>query len=190
MPPANSTMLPLGTPCPAFDLPDYGVSGDGGNRAVSNADLSGAKASVIMFICNHCPFVKHVDDAMVALANEFEPRGVRFVAISSNNIETHPADAPDMMTEEAKSCGYPFPYLYDESQQVAHAFSAACTPDFFVFDADAKLAYRGQLDDSRPNSPTPPTGDDLRAALNALLDGDRPAADQKPSLGCGIKWKA
>ena len=184
-----STMLPVGTECPQFDLPDYGKDGQSGQRRVGREDLQSAPASVVMFICNHCPFVIHVRDKLAELAREFQDQGVKFVAISSNNIETHPSDAPEKMTQVAQEAGFGFPYLYDESQEVAKAFHAACTPDFFVFDRDLKLTYRGQLDDSRPDSGIPVTGEDLRTAINATLKGEGPIEDQKPSMGCNIKWK-
>ena len=188
MPPANSTMLDLGTACPDFDLPDFGVNGEDGAKRVSCAGVAG-KPLVVMFICNHCPFVKHIAAELSRLGADAAKDGVTVLAVSSNNIETHPADAPEKMTEEARAQGWSFPYLYDESQEVAKAFSAACTPDFFVFDADLKLAYRGQLDDSRPDSGIPVTGADLRAAIKAVAHGSSPSGEQKPSIGCGIKWK-
>ena len=184
-----STMLELGTRCPAFDLPDYGAGKDGSTR-VTRDDFESAPATVVMFICNHCPFVHHVQEGIVELARAF-PR-VGFLAISSNDVETHPDDAPEMMAREASRLGYPFPYLYDETQGVAKAFRAACTPDFFVFDGELRLVYRGQFDDSRPakgsSSAASAKGEDLRAAIGAALRGER-SPDQKPSLGCNIKWK-
>ncbi|MEM7754431.1 MAG: thioredoxin family protein [Planctomycetota bacterium] len=187
MPPANSTMLPLGTPAPKFQLPDYGMTSVGGQQMTLEA-IAGSKATVVAFICNHCPFVKHLADPLAALAKDLQGPGVGFVAISSNDIETHPADAPDKMTAEAKARGYVFPYLFDETQEVAKAYSAACTPDFFVFDADHKLAYRGQFDDTRPDNGTA-TGADLRAAIEAIVAGSPVPEPQNPSIGCGIKWK-
>ena len=178
-----STMLPLGTAAPEFRLPNV----DG--REVSLADVAGAKGTVVMFICNHCPFVKHVADELARLARDFLSRGIGFAAISSNDVSTHPADSPEQMVREAEERGYPFPYLYDETQEVAQAYRAACTPDFYLFDAARKLVYRGQLDPSRPGSGVPVTGSDLRAAIDALLAGQPPVADQVPSLGCNIKWK-
>jgi len=178
-----STMLPLGTPAPDFSLPNI----DG--RTVSLADIAGAKATLVMFICNHCPFVKHVADQLASLGRDYAPRGVGIVAISSNDVATHPADSPEQMVHEAEQRGYVFPYLYDETQEVAHAYHAACTPDFFLFDGSRKLVYRGQLDASRPGNGIPVTGADLRAALDAVLAGRPVAADQIPSLGCNIKWK-
>ncbi|MAY75008.1 MAG: thioredoxin family protein [Phycisphaerae bacterium] len=190
MPAVNSTMLPLGTECPPFELADYGVDGRGGGAKVSRADLEGAPACVVMFICNHCPFVKHINAQLAAFGRDLASRGVRVVAISSNDIETHPDDAPDKMAANAVENGFTFPYLYDGTQAVAKAFRAACTPDFYVFDRDLKLAYRGQLDDTRPNGGAPSTGRDLREAVEATLAGDASSIEQKPSIGCNIKWKA
>ena len=178
-----STMLPLGTVAPDFDLPNV----DG--RMVDYAAAAGPQCTVVMFICNHCPFVKHVADELARLGREFIPRGVGFVAISSNDVASHPADSPEQMVREAEDRGYPFPYLYDDTQEVAKAYHAACTPDFDVFDAGRKLVYRGQLDPSRPGSDVPVTGSDLRAAVDALLAGRPPLTEQIPSLGCNIKWK-
>ena len=178
-----STMLPLGTLAPDFSLPNV----DG--RILSLADVAGPRGTVVMFICNHCPFVKHVADELARLGRDYLPRGIGFAAISSNDVATHPADSPEQMVREAEERGYPFPYLYDETQDVAKAYHAACTPDFYVFDAERKLVYRGQLDPSRPGSGVPVTGADLRAALDALLAGKPPVAEQVPSLGCNIKWK-
>lgn len=176
-------MLPLGTLAPDFSLPDF----DG--KTVSLADFRGAPALLVMFICNHCPFVKHVADELAKLGREYQAKGAAIVGISSNDIEAHPADSPAEMKKEAEMRGYTFPYLYDATQQVAHAYHAACTPDFFLFDAERKLAYRGQLDPSRPKSDIPVTGSDLRAALDALLAGKPLATEQRASLGCNIKWK-
>ncbi|MES1942761.1 alkyl hydroperoxide reductase [Salinisphaera sp. PC39] len=181
-----SNMMPLGTKAPDFALPDA-VSG----RTLSLADVRGERATVVMFICNHCPYVKHVNAELVRLANDYRDRGVGFVAISANDADEYPDDAPDKMKQVAAEQGYPFPYLYDETQSVAKAYDAACTPDFYVFDADLKCAYRGQLDDSRPGNDEPVTGADLRAALDAILDGEIVPEDmQTPSQGCNIKWKA
>jgi peroxiredoxin len=177
-------MLALGTPAPDFSLPDT-VSG----QTMSLSELKAENATVVMFICNHCPFVKHVNEQLVALANDYQHQGVSFVAISSNDVENYPEDHPDKMKSYALELGYPFPYLYDESQDVARDYSAACTPDFYIFDGDLKLVYRGQLDASRPKSGIPVTGSDMRAALDAMLAGQPVSADQKPSLGCNIKWK-
>jgi len=180
-----SSMLPLGTPAPPFSLPDA-VSG----RTVSLADFAADRGLLVMFICNHCPYVKHVRSVLAALGREYASRGVAVVAINSNDATAYPDDSPDKMREEARSAGYTFPYLVDESQDVARAYRAACTPDFFLFDAHRKLVYRGQLDGSRPGNAVAPTGSDLRAALDALLAGEPVPADQTPSLGCNIKWKA
>lgn len=178
-----STMLPLGTPAPGFDLPD--TTGNGTVR------LEGAagKPLLVMFICNHCPFVIHVREQLAAIGRDYQSKGLAIVAISSNDAEHYPDDSPQKMTAEAAEAGYTFPYLYDESQQVAKAYRAACTPDFYLFDADHKLVYRGQLDPSRPKNHIPVTGSDLRAAIDAVLAG-RPAPEpQLPSIGCNIKWK-
>ena len=181
----ESTMLPLGTVAPAFKLIDT-VS----DTILSLDELKSEKATVIMFICNHCPYVIHVNEGLVALANDYIPKGVSFVAISANDAEVYHVDSPDNMKAHAADEGYPFPYLYDESQAVAKAYDAACTPDFYIFDGDMKLAYRGRLDDSRPNSGIPVTGKDMRAALDDLITNKAIAADQIPSMGCNIKWKA
>lgn len=179
-----STMVELGSKAPDFTLPEV-VSGEN----VSLASLSSERATVVMFICNHCPFVVHVEDELLKLAREYQAKGVAFIAISSNDARQYPADAPDKMRERAIAHQFPFPYLYDESQDVAKAYDAACTPDFFIYDGSLSLAYRGQLDDSRPDNGLPVTGADLRAALDAILAGQAPTAEQKPSLGCNIKWK-
>ena len=180
----ESNMLPLGTKAPDFTLPDT-ISG----KMVDLKSVQSDFATVVMFLCNHCPYVIHVNRALVLLANEYIGRGVSFVAISSNDVENYPADSPSKMTIHAKVHGYPFPYLYDETQEVAKAYDAACTPDFYVFDKDLKLAYRGQIDRSRPNSGIAVTGEDLRAALDAVLVNRPVAAVQRPSVGCNIKWK-
>ncbi|MFG0243553.1 MAG: thioredoxin family protein [Phycisphaerales bacterium JB054] len=178
-----STMLPIGTPAPDFDLPDT-VSG----KRVALADSTG-KPLLVMFICNHCPFVKHVREELAAIGRDYQSQGLAIVAISSNDARHYPDDSPDKMAAEAAQAGYTFPYLYDESQSVAKAYRAACTPDFYLFGADHKLTYRGQLDPSRPKNNTPVTGSDLRAAIDATLAG-RPAPEpQLPSIGCNIKWK-
>ena len=179
-----SNMLPLGTTAPPFSLPDT----DG--RRVSLADARGAKAYLVMFICNHCPFVKHVRPELARLGRDYAGKGVGFFAISSNDAEAFPDDSPAKMTIEKEAAGYVFPYLYDETQETARAYHAACTPDFFLFDAERRLAYRGQLDDSRPGNAIPVTGRDLRAAIDAILAGKPVPSDQKPSLGCNIKWKS
>jgi peroxiredoxin len=176
-----STMLPLGTSAPDFSL----INVDG--KTVSLSDFDGAPL-LVMFICNHCPFVKHVADQLAALGRDYTARGVGVVAISSNDVSKHPADSPEQMVAEAEERGYVFPYLYDETQEVAKAYRAACTPDFFLFDADKKLVYRGQLDSSRPESGIPVTGADLRAALDAVLAGKPVTSEQRASLGCNIKW--
>jgi peroxiredoxin len=179
-----STMLPLGTKAPPFRL----MNVDG--RMVSLDDFKSAPAFLVIFMCNHCPFVKHVADGLAQLARDYQAKGAVVVGISSNNPVTHPADSPEQMVHEAENRGYTFPYLFDETQEVAKAYRAACTPDFYVFDKDRKLVYRGQMDDSRPDSGIPVTGRDLRAALDAVLAGKAPNEKQKPSIGCNIKWKA
>jgi peroxiredoxin len=179
-----STMLPLGTKAPAFSLPDTN------GKTVSLSDFAGKPALLVVFMCNHCPYVKHVAAGLAQLAKDYQAKGAAVVGISSNDIKSHPDDAPAKMAEEAKLRGYTFPYLFDETQAVAKAYRAACTPDFYVFDRDQKLVYRGQMDSSRPDSGIPVTGSDLRAALDAVLAGKAPAADQKPSIGCNIKWAA
>ena len=184
MPPISSTMLPLETVAPPFTLPDT-ISG----RTLSLDELRGEKGTLVMFICNHCPFVIHVNDELVRLGNDYGSRGISLVAISSNDIESYPQDAPDKMREVALKLGYPFPYLFDETQEIAAAYMAACTPDFFLFDEDLHLVYRGQLDDSRPSNGKPVTGEDLRAALDAVIEGKPVPENQVPSIGCGIKWK-
>ncbi|WP_422355016.1 thioredoxin family protein [Roseivirga pacifica] len=179
-----SNMLPLGTQAPDFSLFDT-ISG----KTVSLNELKSDKATVVMFICNHCPFVKHVDVGIVALAKDYQTKGVAFIAISSNDVQNYPQDGPDLMKEEAEKVGYSFPYLYDETQDVAKAYDAACTPDFYIFDAEMKCAYRGQLDGSRPGNGVPVTGSDMRAVLDEILDGKPVSAQQIPSLGCNIKWR-
>ena len=176
-------MLPLGTPLPAFDLPDV----RSGNR-VADTDYRD-RATVVVFWCNHCPFVKHLEAGFVSFATEMAAAGVGVVAVSSNDVESYPQDGPDQMAALAESAGYSFPYLYDESQAVAKAFQAACTPDFYLFDAGGALVYRGQFDDSRPGNGRPVTGGDLRAAVEQLLGGGPVDVLQHPSLGCNIKWK-
>ncbi|KPK10860.1 MAG: alkyl hydroperoxide reductase [Acidithiobacillales bacterium SG8_45] len=177
-------MLELGTPAPDFTLED--TSG----RKVSLADFSGKDALLVIFMCNHCPYVKHIADEFSAFAREYQPKGLAVVGISSNDADNYPDDGPDKMVEEAKRRGYSFPYLYDENQEVAKAYRAACTPDFFLFDKTRKLVYRGQFDSSRPKNNEPVTGADMRAAVDAILSGEQPTADQVPSIGCNIKWKA
>ena len=179
-----SVMPGLGFQAPAFSLPDT-VSG----KILSLNELKSDKATVIMFICNHCPFVKHVRQELVRLAQNYIPKGISFIAISSNDISSHPEDSPEKMKEVAKEVGFPFPYLYDEDQSVAKKYQAVCTPDFFIYDKELKLVYRGQLDDSRPSSGMPVTGKDIRTALDCILTDQPVPQDQKPSIGCNIKWK-
>lgn len=179
-----SSMPPLGLCAPAFELPDT-LSG----CALSLDRLKSDKATVVMFLSNHCPYVRHVLEGLVRLAHDYRPKGVAFVAISSSDCETYPEDSPERMRLVAQRHGFPFPYLYDEAQDVARAYQAACTPDFFVFDGQLRLTYRGRLDEARPGSPLPVTGKDLRQALNALLAGKPLGEDQQPSLGCSIKWR-
>jgi peroxiredoxin len=179
-----STMVPLGTRAPDFSLPDTA------GKQVALGDFGKAPALLVMFICNHCPFVKHVRAGLAKLAKDYQPKGVAIVGINSNDIEHYPDDSPEKMAEEARAAGYSFPYLFDETQEVAKAYRAACTPDFFLFDRQRKLVYRGQMDDSRPGNGVPVTGKDLRAALDAVLAGKSVAAGQKSSMGCNIKWKA
>ena len=178
----ESQMLPLGTEAPAFSLPDP----DGEMHSLQD----GARAYLVMFICNHCPFVKHVREELARIGRDYSARDVAIYAINSNDVTTHPGDSPEKMKEEAASWGYVFPYLYDASQEVAKAYRAACTPDFYLFDANRKLVYRGQLDDSRPSNNQPVNGRDLREALDAVLSGQPVAEGQKPSIGCNIKWRA
>jgi len=179
-----SNMLPLGFIAPDFKLLDT-ISG----KELTLDELTSDKATVIMFICNHCPFVKHVNEQLVQLANDYIPKGISFFAISSNDALNYPEDSPEKMKEYAQRLKYPFPYLYDETQEVAKAYDAACTPDFYIFDGDKKCIYRGQLDDSRPGNNKPVTGIDIRAALTAILKGNEISSDQRPSIGCNIKWK-
>ena len=179
-----STMLPLGTALPDFSL----VDAASGSR-VSADDLADRNALLVMFICNHCPFVKHVVGELGRLAEDYLPGGVGIVAINSNNVDAYPQDGPEHMRRLVEREGWEFPFLLDETQEVAKEFGAACTPDFFLFDADRRLAYRGQLDDSRPGSEGPVTGRDLRVALDAVLAGEPAPEDQKPSIGCNIKWR-
>jgi peroxiredoxin len=179
----NSTMLELGTKAPPFRLP----SATGGTASIE--DFAGAGALLVMFICNHCPFVKHVRQELVNLSREYQTRGVAFVAVNSNDWSVYTDDSPEKMEQEAREFGYPFAYLYDETQEVARAYRAACTPDFYLFDGERRLVYRGQLDGSRPGNDVPVTGKDLRAALDAVLAGRAVPEDQRPSLGCNIKWR-
>lgn len=178
-----STMLPLGTQAPDFTL----TNTDG--QRVSLSDFRDKKALVIIFMCNHCPYVKHVAPELTRVSNEYMPKGVGFLGISSNDVVAHPEDSPEMMKAEAAKQGYKFAYLYDADQSVAMAYNAACTPDIFVFDSAHRLVYRGQLDDSRPKSDKPLTGNDLRTALDCILAGKQISMEQRPSIGCNIKWK-
>ena len=178
-----STMVPLGTPAPSFSLPDTA------GKVVSLDDYKGSPALLVVFLCNHCPFVKHVLPQFVELAREYQQRGAGIVGINSNDVSHYPDDAPEKMAELSKAMDFPFPYLYDESQQVARSYGAACTPDFYLFDKDGRLVYRGQMDDSRPGNGRPVNGADLRAAMDAVLAGQPVSDDQKPSIGCNIKWK-
>ena len=180
-----STMLALGTKAPEFELPDVT---DG--RIVRLSDFEAKRALLVMFICRHCPYVKHVREELARLGRDFADSELAIVAISSNDAEEYPEDRPESLAEEAREAGYAFPYLFDESQEVAKAYTAACTPDFFLFDADRALVYRGQLDDSRPSNGLPVTGKDLRAAINAVLSGRPVSEDQRASIGCSIKWHA
>ncbi len=178
-----STMLPLGTAAPSFSL----MNVDG--QVVSLSDFADAPGLLVVFMCNHCPFVIHLADHLAQLAQEYMSQGIAVVGISSNDVANYPADSPEQMVAEAENRGYVFPYLYDETQEVAKSYRAACTPDLFVFDGDQKLVYRGQFDSSRPDSGIPVTGEDLRAALDAVLASKEPIEAQTPSLGCNIKWK-
>jgi peroxiredoxin len=179
-----SAMVPLGTPAPDFRLPDT----DG--KMLARDDFTDAPALLVMFICNHCPFVKHIRSGLAQFGRDYQGRGLAIVAISSNDVVNYPDDSPANMAKERRAAGYTFPYLYDETQAVAKAYSAACTPDFFLFDRARKLVYRGQFDDSRPGNGRPVTGADLRAAVDALLAGKPVSPQQKPSIGCNIKWRA
>ncbi len=178
-----STMLALGTRAPDF------VLNDTEGNAVSRDSLRGAPGLLVIFLCNHCPYVVHIREPLAAFANEYAQRGLAIVGINSNDVANYPADAPDRMAEERKNVGYTFPYLFDESQEVAKDYQAACTPDFFLFDADQKLVYRGQFDDSRPNNGKPVSGADLRRATDTLFAGQTLTGEQRPSVGCNIKWK-
>jgi peroxiredoxin len=178
-----STMLELGTRAPDFSLPEPATG-----TTVSLADLAGGKALLVAFICNHCPYVIHIRAALAELADEYLGKGVKVVAINANDAEHYEADSPQKMVKEVKQVGYHFPYLYDQDQSVAKAYMAACTPDLFVFDSGLALVYRGQFDDSRPGNDVPVTGADLRAALDAVLADRKPDQEQKPSMGCNIKW--
>lgn len=182
MPETPSQMLELGTALPAFSLPDLN------GRTVTEKDVAGAKAVVVAFICNHCPFVRHIRQEFSRFAKEYEARGLKVVAIASNDTKEFPEDGPEGMKQEAAEVGYTFPYLFDEKQAVAKAFRAACTPDLFLFDGSGRLAYRGQFDGSRPKNQVPVTGGDLRAAADAVLAGTAAPEAQRPSIGCNIKW--
>jgi len=179
-----STMLELGTKAPDFSLPDV-VSG----QTISLKTFAGKKALLVMFICRHCPYVKHVQHELARLGRDYAGKDIGIVAISSNDAQNYPDDAPDHLRRMAEELGFQFPYVYDETQETAKAYTAACTPDFFLFDGRRRLVYRGQLDDSRPGNDKPVTGADLRAAIDAVLDGRRPSRHQKPAMGCNIKWK-
>ena len=179
----ESTMLALGTQAPDFSLENV-VSGG----TTSLADVAGDTGTLVMFLCAHCPFVLHIQEALAALGRDYADSGVGVVGISSNSIETHPQDGPEGLAAQAREQGFTFPYLFDATQEVAKAYTAACTPDFFLFDGDRKLVYAGQFDGSRPGNDVPVTGTDLRGALDALIAGEAIAADQKPSAGCNIKW--
>ena len=176
-------MLPLGTKAPEFRLPD--PSG----KMVSPADFKSAPALLVVFMCNHCPYVKHIRDGLAGLARDYQARGLAMVGINSNDVANYPADSPAKMAQEAAAAGYVFPYLYDETQAVAKAYRAACTPDIYLFDKEQRLVYRGQFDDSRPGNGIPVTGKDVRVALDAVLAGKAVSPTQKPSIGCNIKWK-
>lgn len=179
-----TTSIPLGFKAPAFTLPDV-VSG----KDLSYTDVRGEKGTLVMFICNHCPYVIHMHEQLIAIAEEYGKKGIGFVAISSNDVENYPQDSPELMKELAAEKGFPFPYLYDESQEVAKAYDAACTPDFDLFDADDVCVYRGRMDESRPGNDAPLTGKDMRAAIDAVLSGTPISEPQYPSMGCNIKWK-
>lgn len=173
-----------------YDAPDFALPNVVTGKSTNYSDIEGEKGTVVMFICNHCPFVVHVMDELIRIGNDYKNRGIGFVAISSNDVTTHPADAPELMKKLAEEKAFPFPYLYDESQETAKAYTAACTPDFSVFNSATKCVYRGQLDDSRPGNEQPVNGKDLRKVLDDLIAGNPIPAEQKPSLGCNIKWKA
>lgn len=182
----ESTMLELGVRAPGFELANTNPSVRG--ERVSLEDYAGAKALLVMFVCNHCPYVIHLRDALIEMANDYAGKGLEVVAISSNSVQTHPQDGPQEMQKEAESHQFPYAYLYDETQEVARAYRAACTPDFYLFDAGQTLAYRGRFDGSRPKNDIPVTGEDMRAAIDAVLAGQTPGAEQIPSMGCNIKW--
>lgn len=179
----SSTMLELGTPAPDFSLPDTA------GKQVSLVDFKDAPALLVVFMCNHCPYVKHIRNGLAAFAREYQRKGLAVVGINANDLSTHPGDSPQKMAEEAQAAGYTFSYLFDDSQDTPKRYRAACTPDFYLFDKDRRLAYRGQFDGSRPGNNIPVTGADLRAATDAVLRGDTPSPEQKASMGCNIKWK-
>jgi peroxiredoxin len=181
----ESTMLELGTTAPEFALTNA-ITG----TTVSRDDFRGRKAMLVMFICAHCPYVQHINQGLASLGRDYAAKSLAIFAISSNDVTTHPGDRPEGLKRQAETFGFNFPYLYDESQAVARAYKAACTPDFFLFDAHFHLVYRGQFDSSRPGNGLPVTGEDLRAAIDAALAGKPPLEDQRPSIGCNIKWKA
>lgn len=188
MPPVESNLVPLGTPAPDFDLPDYSGLTDLGRR-LSLSDFADSPVLVVMFICNHCPFVHHVLEEISRFGRDMAGKGFAVVAINPNDVERYPDDRPEKMTELSREHGFTFPYLFDETQEVAKAYGAACTPDFFVYDPARRLAYRGQLDDSRPKTDEPVTGADLRRAVDFVLMGQPAPEPHKPSIGCSIKWK-
>jgi thiol-disulfide isomerase/thioredoxin len=177
-------MLELGTQAPDFQLPEPRTG-----RIISLESFNDAPALLVIFMCNHCPYVKHISSALAKFAQEYQPKGLAIVGINANDVQNYPDDSPEKMVEETKVQGYAFPYVYDESQEVAKAYKAACTPDFFLFDKDRKLVYRGQFDDSRPGNNLPVTGKDLGAAVDAVLSGQPLPSEQRPSVGCNIKWK-
>lgn len=179
-----STMMPLGTTAPEFKLPDT-VSA----KTLSLQELKSSKGTLVMFICNHCKYVKHIHQQLIAISNESVSKGLAVIAISSNDVINYPEDAPERMKDQALQHNYKFPYLYDESQEIAKAYDAACTPDFFLFDGELKLVYRGQFDNSRPSNEIPVTGNDLQQAIATLLAGGKISEEQRPSIGCNIKWK-
>jgi peroxiredoxin len=179
-----TTQIPLG-----FKAPDFTLFDTVSQKEVSLSQLASDKGTVVMFICNHCPYVKHVIEGIIAMANDYIPKGITFIAISSNDAGNYPDDSPEKMREEASRLKFPFPYLYDETQEVAKLYSAACTPDFNIFNADLECVYRGQMDDSRPGNSIPVTGKDMRAALDAIISGNEVSRQQTPSVGCNIKWK-
>ena len=180
----ESAMLALGTSAPDFALPDVITE-----RQITTQAVAGPKGLLVMFICRHCPFVKHLEKALAQLGRDYKDSGIGIVAISSNDAENYPDDAPKSLAQQARDLGFTFRYLYDETQEVAHAYDATCTPDFFLFDSGLRLVYRGQFDDSRPGTGIPVTGKDLRGAMDALLAGKPVSPDQRPSMGCNIKWK-